>query len=1822
MGRDQITGRTLGDFVVRNKLGEGGFGAVYRAEQPLLQREAVIKVLHHRLRASEVVIQRFMREARLASQLDHPYAAHVYAFGAEPDGLLWIAMELVRGTPLDALLRAQGTLPIEQLVQLMNRICEVVHTAHEQGIVHRDIKPANVIVLSRAGRLLPKLLDFGIAKALAPELATPGSPGTTRASSPVIAEMAATLGVGLDATQGVGLDATVGREGADDTLDDTLADSSGAESRASVEQIMSQPVAGLTSEGAIVGSPHYMAPEQWVDARSADARTDIYALGVLAYEALTGKPPFNGRTLAEVAVAHAEGVVPPVGEAHAVALDAVFARVFAKQPADRFATALELAVAFRAASGVGSDEREILPQLDETLRDAMIADAPQPIAEAVAAVAAVHTSRQARDAILVLVYVAARVIGLVALACRTRIGSDDGRDTEPIIETLRALRRRLLTDEEWLDLARELCRPYATRPAAFPIPELVTLFFDHDTARPSPLEGALELSGQAGATDEQVRESLARALPELTRFLRSIAFLADYPLVVSRNDRTELWMGVRRLKRAAFATRSLPLSPDHPTLVDRQGRPTLVLWPLFQVHPPSPGAPDELFLFEGKGRHGARFVAMPQELERADDTLWEWFGESLLDTVDQVNPASLADAPYRGLSAFTAGDADLFFGREREIEAFVNRLRTQPLLAVVGPSGAGKSSFVQAGVVPALPESWRVVTVRPGPSPLVALHARLAELLGVTDKRSSTSEAELYALGEQLRRHAGDTNTTIVLVVDQFEELFTLCSDASHRAQYAEALTRAARSAEDPVRIILTLRDDFLLHAEQLAPLRTRLAQGLQLLATPARDDLLRIVTEPARAAGYDFEDRELPAQMVDDVAGRPGALALLSFSGAKLWELRDRHFKQLGRRAYESMGGVGGALAQHAEQTLAGCSPDEQRLVREAFRQLVTAEGTRAVLSRPELLELLGSGARAATVVERLIAARLIVASEGEGGEERLEIIHEALLAAWPRLVDWRREDAEGVRLRDQLRAAARQWEDRRRPRDLLWRAETLTEYQLWRTRHPEAALTDREAAFAAASLAEAARGRRTRRGLLALAFVSLAAVAVALTWFNHEARDQAEQSRHHVVKLYTEQGRRALLDGYRQRALLYLAEAWRRGGRTPALEFLLARAGTALDQQIANLEGHTGPVSDAVFSPDGRTVVTISDDHTARLWDATTGKSLHELRGHRDWVRAVAFAPAGDAVLTVSWDGTARFWDVATGTSRWVVELRSAQSRDQDPHAVMEQLSLPCTADISADGARLIASCVDRRAAVISREGAVESWLEGPEDLIIWTKFAPDGRSVLVTFGAGQAFVFDAHTGTKSVELVGHDGRVVGGTFTDDGSRILTFGRDGSLRSWSPDGKQLATLRGHQGTVWNGRLIPGSNGSHFVTSSTDRTVRVWDLESGQSLATIAHQAPVPALDVSAKLIFSGDQSGVGMLSLIDGRRLAMFEGHDAILTAARFSPDGTRLVTTSTDRTARIWHGQVGDTVERLAGHDGTVAVTGARFSPVEPILFTASQDATIRVWQFENGQARSTIFAKSDHALWSLAISRDGKMIAAGAVDGTIGIWDTRTRRQLHTLRGPSATFSVVAFDPSATVLASGAADGVVSLWDLTNGQKLADLPTENRKAVNMVAFDPRGRQLAVGRVDSVSVWDWRGRRELAPRHRDVGVDDLVYCGERLLVASGVVKALSVDGGFDSVVSQKGQVMAPSCTAGQLISAGGREIEISDVASGTSLFRIEAGADVMAIDVGPDGTIAAAGYDGKVTIVRIDRDNRSPDELAANAKRVLSLKLDADGVMRVTK
>jgi len=1631
-----LVGRALGEFVVREPLSSGGFGAVYRAEQPALAREAVIKVLHQRLLGRETMVQRFLREARLASRLDHPYAAHIYAFGAEPDGLLWIAMELVRGIPLDRMLREHGPIALDRFVPLLERICEVVHSAHEQGIIHRDLKPANVMVLERSGRLLPKLLDFGIAKLSAGEGLDPTiTPPSVEATAPI--DKRARLARG-DETQPISGSDTVpmGRP--------ITGSGSGG------------PVGHLTEVGTTVGSPIYMAPEQWTDAAATDVRTDIYALGILCHEALTGQPPFRGDTSIELAMAHASAPVPSLGRSFPPALDDVLARALAKRADDRFGSALELAAAFRTASGV---EREPipLPRIDSALRAAAMLGLPRPLALAVDAFDAARNAHQGRDACWQLVRTAVHTVAVVALAAHGHVQDPGGVDG--IEEPLRRLRERRPPDAAWLAVARALVAPFATMREAHPVGGLVELLARPSCALDELVQLRAESRDAAGGSEEQVIDLIETAMPLIVRLLEDLSFLYHHPLAVPlERGVAEDWVGVRRDRRTRRIPASVPTG--RPVLLDEDGEIAVMLWPFVQVLAPAPGAPPALFLFDGKGRRGARLVALPDSFEHEDEELWEAFGALLGDTAESAAEETDREVcPFPGLAAFSGADAASFVGRERETEAVVNRLRVQPLLTVAGPSGAGKSSFVQAGVLPALPDGWTSIAVRPGPAPLVSLAARF-EGEGV-DPRGDPAE---FAVA--LRILAERRGCTLVLFVDQLEELFTLCQDAGERARFAELLGRAARSPDDPVRVILTVRDDFLLRLESLPALRDRLGPGLQLLTTPAEPDLRRILTEPLRRAGYEFDDPALPDRVVAEVVGRPGALALLSFTAARLWDLRDRRFRHVTAGAYQSIAGVGGALAKHAEDTLVAMHPEQQRLVREVFRHAVTAEGTRAVLTRSELTEVLGASAHAGHVIEKLLAARLLVVSDDERGGERIEVTHEALLEAWPRLVTWRREDAEGARLRDQLRAAARQWTERGKPSGLLWRGDALDEYRIWRRRVP-GGLTAAEEAFAAASLADAARGRRLRAALITLAFVALAGFAIALLVQNARVGRERERANSKAGEMhdllrdeYEEQGRRLLLGDEPRLALAYLHRASQLGVTGPAHDFLLAQAIRATDGQLLALD-QDGSVNAVRFSPDGERVVTGGLDNRARLWDARRGLRLADLP-HQGEVRAVEWSPSGDRIATGGVDGAA-LWDrdgklvhrLATG---FVVVLR-----------------------FTPDGGRLVTTTANDEVALwdagqgtriaLLRAGDPES---GPP---VDGKLAVSRDWIAAGDRAGVIHLWDGRSQREVGSWKAHGDQVLWIAFSPDGTRLASSGNgDQAAAVWSlPDHRRLLSLA-HTGIVNAVTFSP--DGERIATASADRTAALWSSDKGERLFTLgghttglwrASWSPDGALVATC-----GDDGSVLLWNVQEGRRVGRLFGHRAPVHDLSFDPKGRWLASAGSDHRALVWTTEPQQRIIFLRGHV-LASAWSIEFSPGGDHVLTASADKTARIWDASTGRELLTLRHPSHLAI--ARFSPDGLRVATGADDGAVRIWDSASGALLDTLTGHKQPVGALGWDRGGAELVSGATDGTVRVWSIATGKPLLDLAAHDGKAVVFAAFHPSRPNVIVtiGVDDSTVVWD---------------------------------------------------------------------------------------------------------------------------------------------------
>lgn len=474
-------------------------------------------------------------------------------------------------------------------------------------------------------------------------------------------------------------------------------------------------------------------------------------------------------------------------------------------------------------------------------------------------------------------------------------------------------------------------------------------------------------------------------------------------------------------------------------------------------------------------------------------------------------------SPYRGLAAFGEGDAKYFFGRSNEIRTAIAQLDTWPLLAVIGPSGVGKSSFVHAGLVPAVRATggdWDVRVIRPGRVPI----HRLASLI---DDSVATGEVpnDLIGLlvespglfGERLRRMAAKSNQRILVVVDQLEELFTLCDSDDVRRTFLAALLAAADDATSPVRVVLSMRADFLDRLAGHKRFLNELSRGLFFLTAPDHDNLRETLLRPAELAGYAFEDPQIVDAMMQTATSR-GALPLLSFAMSRLWESRDREGKLLTVAAYQQMGGVGGAFARHADQVAQAVPPHSQILLRAIMTRLVTPEGTRAVVDHDELRSL-GEPSEVERVLDQLVRARLVQLHTDPDAGATVEIVHEMLITEWPTLKRWL-EDSQALRgFMHELRQASKQWAARNRPSDLVWRGATAQEALGYTQRHV-LDLSAVEKQFLIAVRVHVARGQRRRAtvfvaiaSVLALVIGGGAIAFVKISAAEREAEAQAKQ-------------------------------------------------------------------------------------------------------------------------------------------------------------------------------------------------------------------------------------------------------------------------------------------------------------------------------------------------------------------------------------------------------------------------------------------------------------------------------------------------------------------------------------------------------------------------------------------------------------------------------------------------------------------------------------------------------------------------------------------
>ncbi|MER5409226.1 hypothetical protein [Streptomyces sp. NPDC002769] len=1035
-----------------------------------------------------------------------------------------------------------------------------------------------------------------------------------------------------------------------------------------------------------------------------------------------------------------------------------------------------------------------------------------------------------------------------------------------------------------------------------------------------------------------------------------------------------------------------------------------------------------------------------------------------------------ADAPYRGLARFEPGDSELFFGRDRLTTDLLDLLRRRRFAAVFGPSGSGKSSLLRAGLIPTLQHSQE-----PGLRPAVI------QILTPGDHPARAHAPLLDA------SRPGDGGTETLVIVDQFEEVYTLCQDPAERTRFIDLLL-AARQPASRLRVLIAVRADFYGRCAEHHALADALRDA-NLLVTPMNQEELRdAIVKPATATGLTLE-RALTARIIRDVADESGGLPLMSHALLETW--RRRRGRALTEAAYDAVGGVSGAIARTAERLYTQLSPEQAAVARDLLLRLITPGEGAQDTRRPALRTELAARTRgdAALVLERLARARLVTLDD-----DTVDLAHEALITAWPRLRMWIETGREQLRAHRRLTHTAGEWAEHGRDDGVLYRGVRLAD---WDDRDT-GRLNDLEHEFLAASRDRAQAERAAVRRRVRLTVSGLMAAVVALTVlagvaFVQARRAEAGQALAFSRQLVANARGQAELDpelglllatsAYRTSATEETEAALRQAVFESRVRAVLAshdgqvlgvsfspdgrylatsggdgairvwRYGTTLRDPVV-LRGRDGEVWTPVFSPDGTRITAAGEDGTVSVWKWASGAEPVILRGHTAQAWSATFSPDGRSVASASDDGTVRIWN-ATGRGEPVV-LRGHEGR-------------ALGVSFSPDGRRLASSGGDGTVRVWDvRSRRTTVVLRGHSNSVEAVAFSPDGQRIATASTDGTARLWDPDVPAESVVLGSHDGTAEGIGFSRDGARVASTGNDGTVRIWNVHHRAAPLiLRGHRGTVT--AVAFSADGRRLVSASEDGTVRIWEAApAGSDSVLTGHDGPVwatvPSRD-GRRLASAGADGTVRVWRTGSTAPPTVLRGHDGEVLGVAFSPDGRRVAGTGDDGTTRIWPVDNATKPVVLRGHDGPVWT--AEFSPDGRRLVTGGSDGTVRIWRTTPGAEPLVVDTGQDKVRY-VAYSPDGRRVAAAGLDGTIHVLDPATGKDLKVLRGHKGLVWTVAFSPDGRHLVSGGNDGSARLWDLTKPGRPRVL-NGHQGVVWSVSFGPDGRRVVTSGNDATTrIW----------------------------------------------------------------------------------------------------------------------------------------------------
>lgn len=1138
--------------------------------------------------------------------------------------------------------------------------------------------------------------------------------------------------------------------------------------------------------------------------------------------------------------------------------------------------------------------------------------------------------------------------------------------------------------------------------------------------------------------------------------------------------------------------------------------------------------------------------------------------------------------PYPGVRAYRRDEAQIFFGRDDQVDGLLHRLQLSRLVAVAGESGCGKSSLVRAGLLPALDagflpgagERWRIADLRPGNHPMQNLAVALGAALALGDKHDMlAARLRRGPLGivEILEERPLPADTELLILVDQFEELFRFRSrlDPNEADAFVAMLLETVEHDQLPVRIVLTLRTDYLGECAYFRGLPEALNGCQYLVPRLEREQLFEIITAPARVFDGDV-DSVLANHIVNEIGRSQDQLPVTEHALFWMWtragaranagaarDPADPHGGSiaLAMADYDALGGgLGEALSKHADEVYDALDgPDRKRIAQALFCALWDEDAEESDTRRPCMVS---EAAQIAGVTEdqlrevaeqfRKLEHSLLMPPPDVPleGDRVLDVGHESLFRHWRRLKEWTRQEADSAEQYRRWASLALAWRDE--DGDLL-SDRNLASAEAWRdASRPNAAWARRyskdpdelgvlEAFLAESRKAQSERQRerlRLRVGLAVLGVVVLVAIIGGAAFF---ARTKATAIHAREVEQAALRQRlsAAALNATQSepvRAMQLASAAYRPGG----IEAEIALRKSTRDSRFRSLViASAGVFIDAKFLPDGYRIVTVGDADGLAIWDVASGRRLTSLRSGAEH-HLLAITSSGTIAATGGNDGAIDLWDLAAGKHL--------------------------------------------------------ATLDGHLAKVTGLAFSPDDRMLASASDDGAAILWDVATRARKHELLWHLGPIDGIAFSPDGASIATSGDDHRILLWDvASGRQLRQLAGG---VSLGALAFNATG-RFLAVQNDSSVMLLDSITGRKDGTLHHTNRVSALAFSPDGTRIATASFDGTLKIWDPvRRVALSQiseetalqgvvqtaqkppgGLDSSMThwfhTLAFSADGRQLVTITLDGTAKIWNVEGGGEVTAFKAHDGEIHRVA--YNAMGTRLATAGDDGTIAVW---NARGQLELRTQRAGPAQAVALNADGTRVVFSDRNRIV-YWDVVANRPIAQLEAPDRIRDLRLFHRDDRIAA--VAGQQVLVWQLTSKQP--SLVLETKLNIIALAVSADDRWIASECTEQA---EERTRRHLCLWDADTGARAAVFQASRV---AGEAGGSATDSEDDNVLRLPMLDLAFSSDGRWLVSGSkDKSVKIWDVGARRLAATLEGHRESVAgIAISPDGkALASSGSD----------------------------------------